>query len=151
MERERIAPVVRKKVIKAIKESLDETWEDPFWAQLEDAELDSRAPPIDIQDNEDHYLLIAEMPGIPKDKVDLKVQENIVEISGENVLECELGYEDLSYLCNERAITNFHRKVPLPTAVVPSRAEASMELGVLIVKLPKRPEPETTSVKLDIS
>ena len=151
MERERIAPVVRKKVIKAVKESLADAWEDPFWAQLEDAELDARAPPIDIQDREDHFLVIAEMPGIPKEKVDLKVAENMVEITGENVLECELGHEDLAYLCNERAITNFHRKVPLPKAVVPDEAEASMELGVLIIRLPKRPEPETASVKLEIA
>jgi HSP20 family protein len=151
MERERIAPVVRKKVIKAVKESLAESWEDPFWAQLEDAELDARAPPIDIQDREDHFLLIAEMPGIPKDKVDLKVAENMVEITGENVLECELGHEDLAYLCNERAITNFHRTVPLPKAILPDKAEASMELGVLMIKLPKKPEPETTSVKLEIA
>jgi HSP20 family protein len=151
MERERIAPVVRKKIIKAVRESLAESWEDPFWAQLEDADLDARTPPIDIQDRDDHLLLIAEMPGIPKEKVDLTVHENMVEISGENVLECELGHEDLAYLCNERAITNFHRKVPLPTAVLPAGAEASMELGVLIVKMPKKSEPETTPVRLDIS
>jgi HSP20 family protein len=77
------------------------------------------------------------MPGIPKENMDIKVTDSQVEISGDNVLACEIDHDDLAYLCNERSMTNFHRTVPLPKAVVPDRAEASMDNGILVIKLPK--------------
>jgi HSP20 family protein len=150
MDRDNKAPIVRRRILKAVRESLAEKWDDPFWAQLEDAELDARSPLIDIQDRDDHYLLVAELPGIPKDKVDVKVHENMVEVTGENVLECELGHEDLAYLCNERSFTNFHRKVPLPNPVLPNTSEANMENGVLVIKLPKKVETEEPTISLKV-
>jgi len=111
---------------------------DPFWAQLAEAEEGERLPLIDIQDREDHLLVIAEMPGIPKANVKLEVQEDRVEIRGEHALACEMDAADYAYLCNERTSTNFHRVVPLPLAVVPDKAKAKMTEGVLEIRLPKK-------------
>lgn len=111
---------------------------DPFWAQLAEAEEDERLPLIDVQDRDDHLLVIAEMPGIPKQNVDLQVHEDRLEIHGEHMLACELDAVDYAYLCNERTSTNFHRVVPLPVSVVPDRAKAKMLDGVLEVRLPKK-------------
>jgi len=111
---------------------------DPFWAQLAEAEEGERLPLIDIQDRDDHLLVIAELPGIPKANVKLEVQEDRVEIRGESALACELDAQDYAYLCNERTSTNFHRVVPLPQAVVPDKAKAKMSEGVLEVRLPKK-------------
>ena len=151
MDDKEIDQVIRRKVQKAVEQSLSETWDDPFWAQLEDLEDDVRAPPIDVQDQDDHFLIVAEMPGVPKEQVDIKVTENLVELSGENALECDIDMMETAYLCNERATTNFHRKVPLPRPVVPEGAEASMKLGVLTLKLPKKVETETDAVAVKIS
>lgn len=151
MDDKEIDQVIRRKVQKAVEQSLSETWDDPFWAQLEDLEDDVRAPPIDVQDHDDHFLIVAEMPGVPKEQVDIKVTENLVELSGENVLECDIDMMETAYLCNERATTNFHRKVPLPRPVVPEGAEASMKLGVLTLKLPKKVEAEAAAVTVNIS
>jgi|MudIll2142460700_1097286.scaffolds.fasta_scaffold602612_1 HSP20 family protein len=111
---------------------------DPFWAQLAEAEEGERLPLIDIQDRDDHLLVIAELPGIPKQNVKLEVQEDRIEIRGEHALACELGSSDYAYLCNERTSTNFHRVVPLPMAIVPDKAKAKMGEGVLEVRLPKK-------------
>ncbi len=151
MDDKEIDQVIRRKVQKAVEESLSETWEDPFWAQLEELEDDVRAPPIDVQDHDDHFLIVAEMPGVPKEQVDIKVTENIVDLSGENALECDIDMMETAYLCNERATTNFHRKVPLPKPVVPEGAEASMRLGVLTLKLPKKVETEVDAVTVNIN
>ena len=137
MDREGKTPVIRRRILRAVQQSLAESWNDPFWAQLEDAELGARAPLIDIQDRDDHLLLVAEMPGVPKENVNINVTASRVEITGENVLACELDHDDLAYLCNERSMTNFHRTIPLPKAVLPDGAEASMENGILVIKLPK--------------
>ncbi len=151
MDDKEIDQVIRRKVQKAVEQSLSETMEDPFWAQLEDLEDDVRAPPIDVQDHDDHFLIVAEMPGVPKEQVDIKVTENLVELSGENALECDIDMMETAYLCNERATSNFHRKVPLPRPVVPEGAEASMELGVMTLKLPKKVETEASAVTVKIN
>ena len=135
-------PLLRRRIIQTVQDSLARSFQDPFWAQMEEMEEDARMPLMDVQDRGDHYMLVAELPGIPKENVDVSVQDNEVEISGDNVLACELGSEDLAYVCNERTRTKFFRKVVLPVPVVTEDAEASMEDGVLSVKLPKKkPEP----------
>jgi HSP20 family protein len=144
-------PLLRRRIIQTVQDSLSRSFQDPFWAQLEEMEEDARLPLLDIQDREDHYMLVAELPGIPKDNVDVSVLENNVEISGDNVLACELGVEDLAYICNERTQTKFYRKVAIPGPILPEEAEASMEHGVLTVKLPKKlPEPsQKVSLKVE--
>ena len=150
MDDKEMDQVIRRKVQKAVERSLSEAWDDPFWAQLEELEDDARLPPLDVQDHDDHLLLVVEMPGVPRDQVEIKVSEGSVEVSGEGALECDIDMMETAYLCNERATTGFHRKVPLPRPVVPGRAEASMKLGVLTLKLPKKTEPadETVTVKV---
>lgn len=151
MDDENIDQVIRKKVQKAVEQSLSEKFDDPFWAQLEELEEDVRAPPMDLQDREDHYLLVVEMPGVPKENVDIQVSEGLVELSGENALECDIDQMDTAYLCNERAVTNFHRKIPLPKPVEPSTAEATMRLGVLTLRLPKKAATEVEAVSVNIA
>ena len=150
MDDKEIDQVIRRKVEKAVEQSLSGAWDDPFWAQLEDLEDDVRTPPIDVQDHDDHFLIVTEMPGVPKEQVEVKVTENMVEITGENALECDIDHMETAYLCNERATTNFHRKVPLPRPVVPEGAKAEMRLGVLTLHLPKKAESEAEAVTLSI-
>ena len=58
MEEKHIAPVIRNRIIRAVRDGLDEAWEDPFWAQLDEADDDSRAPLIDVQDHPEHYTMV---------------------------------------------------------------------------------------------
>jgi HSP20 family protein len=143
--------MIRRRVQKELERSLADAYEDPFWAQMEEMEEDVRVPPIDVQDHDDHFLIVAEMPGVTKEMMDVKVTETMVEITGENALECDIDQMDTAYLCNERTTTNFYRKVPLPKAVVPGDAEASMKMGVLTLRLPKKAVSDETAVSVKIS
>ncbi len=151
MDDKEMDKIIRRKVQKEMEKSLADAYDDPFWAQMEELEEDARVPPLDVQDHDGYFLIVAEMPGIPKDKVDISVSDTMVDIRGENALECDIDQMDTAYLCNERAITNFHRKVPLPKPVVPDGAEASMKLGVLTLRIPKKAEVEEASVKVKVS
>lgn len=151
MDDKEMDQIIRRKVQKELEKSLADAYDDPFWAQMEELEEDARVPPLDVQDHDDHFLIVAEMPGIPKDKVDINVTETMVDIQGENALECDIDQMDTAYLCNERSVTNFHRTVPLPKPIVPEGTEASMKLGVLTLKLPKKAETEEASVKVTVS
>jgi len=148
----RRAAAVARPVVRAIANTARETMMDPFWAQLTQLEDDERAPLVDIQDRGGHLVVVAEMPGIPKDKVTVEATEDRLDIRGENVLACELDTAEYSYLCNERTQTNFHRVVPLPEKIIPADVTARIEDGVLVVKLPKqRPKGKAKSVPVKVA
>jgi len=148
----RRAAIVDRPVVRAIANTARETMLDPFWAQMAQLEDDERAPLVDIQDRGDHLVVVAEMPGIPKDKVKIEATEDRLDIRGENVLACELDTAEYSYLCNERTQTNFHRVVPLPEKIVPESVTARIADGVLVVDLTKqKPKGKAKSVPVKVA
>jgi HSP20 family protein len=118
--------------------------------QLADIEREIRLPLCDICDMGDKYELQLEIPGIDKDKLDVKATKNSVEISAE---QSEKEEEKLkNYLYKERSFRSFHRRVPIPEEIVPSKIEAKMNNGILQIRLPKKTptkvEEETTKVEI---
>jgi len=112
---------------------------------------DIRTPLCDLVDKGDKYELQVEVPGIEKEKVDLKASKHAVEITGEQSEKTEEKGKD--YVYNERSYRSFHRRIPIPEEIVPSKVSAKMANGVLTIQLPKKVptkiEEETTKVKVD--
>jgi HSP20 family protein len=93
-------------------------------------------PMSDLEDKETHYELKADLPGLSKDKVDIKVTNNSIEISGKQ--EETKKEESANYLLRERRWASFSRCFGFPNEVKPSDAEAEMKNGILHVKVPKK-------------
>ena len=131
-------------------ESIDRTFEELrneienlFWgfpgvpAYIERGmETDFRAPYVDIMDKGDSLVVTAEMPGIPKDNIDIQVDENSIEISGRS--EEEREEKDSQYYRKERVASSFYREIPLPEKVKPEEASARFNNGILEINLPKK-------------
>jgi HSP20 family protein len=117
---------------------------------LADVEREIRLPLCDMVDKGDKYELQLEIPGIDKDKIDVKATKNSVEISGEQSEKTEEKKKD--YVYNERSYRSFHRQIPIPEDIVPSKIDAKMNNGILQIHLPKKnptkPEEETTKVEI---
>jgi HSP20 family protein len=100
-------------------------------------------------DRGDKYELQLEIPGIDKDKIDVKATKNSVEIIGE---QSEKSEEKKNYVYNERSFRSFHRRIPIPEEIVPSKIDAKMNNGILQISLPKeiptKPEEQTTKVDI---
>lgn len=100
-----------------------------------------RAARVDLRDAGKEYEVYAELPGIPKDNVDITVTKNGIEIDAKAGKEAE--EERKGYVVRERSYREFHRRLPFPEEVVPDKAEATMKDGLLEVKVPKKtPTPE---------
>jgi HSP20 family protein len=112
--------------------------------------VDVRAPLCDMVDRGDRYELQIEVPGIEKEKIDLKATKHAIEISGEQSEKTE--EKGRNYVYNERSYRSFQRRVPIPEEIVPSKVNAKMVNGVLTIELPKKVptkvEEETTKVKV---
>jgi HSP20 family protein len=89
---------------------------------------------VDVQANDEGYLLRALVPGMEADDLDIEILNNTVTIRGE----FKSGtVEDAKYLLCELPAGQFSRVITLPTAVDAAKTEASIKNGVLLLKVPK--------------
>jgi HSP20 family protein len=93
-------------------------------------------PLCDMADRGDRYELQVEVPGIEKDRIDVKATGHSVEISAKKSEKTVERRKD--YVYSERSHRSFYRKIPVPEEIVPSKIDARMNNGILIVKLPKK-------------
>jgi len=89
----------------------------------------------DVTDTGKTFRIVAEVPGIPKEKLDIRVRGTSVEIRGESVKETE--EKGTEYIHRERAYAGYQRSFELPEPVLASQARAKVENGVLELELPK--------------
>jgi HSP20 family protein len=91
---------------------------------------------MDVAENEKSYQLAIELPGIPKDSIQVSVYENTVTITGEAAAPQEQdGY---SWLLRERSFGKLTRNIQLPEAVDDNASEAKYVDGVLYLTLQKK-------------
>ena len=110
-------------------------WQSGFrLPSLFDSEI--RVPLCDMADKGAEYELNIEVPGIDKEKINVKATANSLEVSAEQSEKSEEKKKD--YVYSERSHRSFYRKIAVPEEIVPSRIEARMNNGVLVVTLPKK-------------
>jgi HSP20 family protein len=107
-----------------------------------------RAPLCDLMDKGDRYELNLEVPGIEKEKIDIKATKHSIEVSGEHSEKKEEKSKD--YLYNERSYKSFYRKVPVPEEILPSQIEAKVDNGILNVSLPKKNPTAEEQTKVEV-
>jgi HSP20 family protein len=92
------------------------------------------APVVDVLETEGSFLLYAELPGIPREDLQLQVRDRWVEISGRRQ---PLG-EGRNFLRMERSYGPFRRAFELTSPIDGDNVAATFERGVLRVLIPKR-------------
>lgn len=108
-----------------------------------------RAPLADVEDRGTEFVVTAEMPGVPKDDIDVTVTGDRVEIRAKTAREEEETGK--AFRRRERTFREFHRRLALPEDVRPDAAEARLENGLLTIRLPKKePTPAEERHKLKI-
>lgn len=103
------------------------------------------APLVDIYETNDDYYLVANMPGVEKDDVKVKIEEGDLVIMGRVNF---LGEMKKKYLMKEIDSSNYYRKFRLSDSVDNDKINAKMENGRLNVHLPKveRVKPKTIEI-----
>lgn len=97
---------------------------------------DMRMALYDLVDKGDRYELQVEVPGIEKEKIDVKATRYSVEISGKHSDKTE--EKGKRYLYAERLYRSFYRNVPVPEEIIPSKVSARVDSGILKLELPKK-------------
>ena len=102
-------------------------------------------PPINIYTKDDKAILVAEMPGLNRDDIELTVLGDSVTIKCERKTDSD---ENIRYHRKERATGNFSRTVTLPDSVDPDAVKATYENGVLRVEMSKAQEAKAKKIKI---
>jgi HSP20 family protein len=101
--------------------------------QLEQASIrPTSAPPVDVYENDDEILVVADMPGARSDTVTVKLEKDELYISARR--EADASGQ---LLAGGRRDGEYRRTFLIPRGVDAGRISAEMSQGVLKVHLPK--------------
>jgi HSP20 family protein len=105
------------------------------------------ALPLDVIAKDDEYVITAAVPGLEPDDLSVEVLGETVTIRGE--IKSEQNGEQDGYLLQERRYGKFSRTLNFPVELDGAKAEASVENGVLTLRVPKAEtaRPKTIKVK----
>ena len=96
------------------------------------------APPVDIEEYADKFVLYADIPGIDPASIEVTLEKGVLVLSGSRAQNVEQkGVESRRI---ERATGRFHRRFALPDTVDADAVSASGKNGVLEITIPKRPQ-----------
>jgi HSP20 family protein len=91
-------------------------------------------PATDIYENNDEYVLIANMPGVSRSEIQVKVIDESLIVFG------RINYSEAlnkDYILNENEIGNYFRKFKIADSIEKAKISAKYDNGQLIVNLPK--------------
>jgi HSP20 family protein len=91
------------------------------------------APSVDIRETDEEIVLYCDLPGVDKQDVQVEVRDNNLVLSGER----KSRKEEEGWLRREAFAGAFYRAFALPAEVQATKVKASMNNGVLEVRLPK--------------
>ena len=109
----------------------------------------ARIPPVDITENDDAYVLEAELPGYKQEDVKVHVEKHVLRLSSKKET-CTEEKEGKKTLVRERCFQSFERSFSLPEDVNEDRLEGEFVDGVLRVTMPKQEvaKPKKIEVKI---
>lgn len=115
----------------------------------EDWVTGSWAPAVDIHEHEGNLVLKAEIPGVDPKKVDIRLENNILTLSGERIFEGDVKRDN--YHRVERSYGAFSRAFTLPSVVDQERIAAEYKDGILTLTLPKKEEAKPKQIAISVA
>jgi HSP20 family protein len=107
-----------------------------------------KEPSIDLYEEENNIKVKAELPGIKKEDISVKVTEDTLTVSGKKSSRKEINKEN--YYTKEISEGSYTRTISLPAEVDREKVKASYKDGVLEIELPKSPQKQAMEVNIDV-
>jgi HSP20 family molecular chaperone IbpA len=105
----------------------------------------SLIPPVDICEDAEGITLVADMPGVSRERLNIQIDGDKLSIDGEASIEMPEGMEAL--FAEVRA-THFRRSFTLSRELETDKINAQMKDGVLTLKIPKRAELQPRKIEV---
>ena len=123
-------------------------WDRAFERFLSEPYYGTRAPAVDIREDEKGYKMEVELPGLTEKDIEVKVENDVLSISSkkEEVKEDK----DKDYVHKERRSYSFSRSFTLPDNVKTDKIDASFNNGLLNISIPKAPEAKPKLIEVKV-
>lgn len=105
-------------------------------------------PVVDIFENDQGITMLADLPGVSNDRLNLQVDKDTLKITGDASIGATQGMEPL---WAEIRSTRYERAFTLSTELDAENITAAMKNGVLTVKIPKRPEVQPRKIQVRVA
>jgi len=105
-------------------------------------------PPADVYETKDSIVVLAEMPGVAADGVDISLERRVLTIRGRSAANDHSGYQRVY---NEYADGDYERVFTLSENIDRDRIEATLRDGVLQLVLPKAEAAKPRKIELKTS
>lgn len=115
---------------------------------LPSEEVSQVHPLINVSEDEDKFMISAELPGMDKGDIDITFKEGVLTISGEKKSQGEKSGEN--YFRRERSFGKFCRAVNLRTPVKEDKISAEYKNGVLNITVPKAEEVKPRKIEVKV-
>ena len=92
-------------------------------------------PSVEINESNDAFMISADLPGIEKSDIEVKVEENTLILIANRYIDKSDNKEKIHY--NERRFGTFSRSFKLPKTVKEEKITAKLDNGVLSIVIPK--------------
>lgn len=121
-----------------------------FLEQLEEmtgSDFDTQLTPrLDMYEEENELVIKAELPGIRKKDMDIRLDGDVLTIKAEKKEEKEV--QEDTYHAHERRFGQYVRYMTLPVRVDAEKVNATLKKGLLEIRLPKAEDPGTKQIEI---
>lgn len=111
-------------------------------------ELQTLLPRVDVFENKDGILLVADMPGVPKDKLELRVENDTLLIEGEIAPDTP---ENMEAVYAEVRLSRYRRAFSLSSELDTSRIDAQLRDGVLNLRIPRHAHAQPRKIEVKVA
>lgn len=103
---------------------------------------------LNVAETPEALEVTADLPGVDPEDIDIQLKDGVLTIRGEKKVEKEEERKD--YHLVERSYGRFERALTVPSEIQADKIEASFDKGVLKVTLPKAPEAQRKTKKIEV-
>jgi HSP20 family protein len=103
-------------------------------------------PPVDIYETQNALVLLADMPGVPKENLEVRVDQNTLTIQGkaQHLVKGEPIYREIE-------LTGFFRQFEISEDIATDKINAELKYGVLSLNLPKSEKAKPKKIDVKVS
>jgi len=105
-------------------------------------------PPVDVAEDSTGITLWADLPGVPKDKLNLRVEADTLSIDAELVLPLPQG---MAATYAEVQLGRYRRAFTLSKELDPTQVVAELANGVLRVRIPKAEHAQPRRIQIQVA